>query len=359
MTNDDKPPSLLQGKPKDWFRKILIVRSDVVREEFPTEEAYLSEAECITRSQAVADVLGKLGVETLVIPADEKLAERLAAEKPDLCINFVDTVHGSGALSSIVPGIFELLQIPYVGAGTLGFALGNNKYLTKTLLEAWELPTPQYKLFRTHTQELDYELRYPMIVKLNEEHGSLGIDTNSVVTNPRELRARVEWLIKTYKQPVLAEEFIENARELTVVVLEATQRKVFLSERKFEVPNSQFRLLTFETKWATDLGREEPVKYVPVTDLNKNLIANIKDDVRTAFDILRMDDLGRFDVMLDRYNNYYIVDANANPSLGPGTSVSFSAQANGQKFETILINILQRNKLDILQRATHPENQIL
>lgn len=333
------------------FSRIVIVRTDVHRADFLTEEAFIAEQECIERSQQVAATLIKMGVDTEVVVADEQLANTLLNVKPELCINFVDTVRGSGALASSIPGIFELLRIPYVGASTLALALNNNKYLTKVLLEAWDLPTPQYQLFRTSNQSLDYDLRYPLIVKLNEEHGSVGIDQGSVVTNDRELKVRLKFLIDTYKQPVLVEEFIENGREITGVVLEAKQTvKVFLSERSFESPSNGFKLLTFDTKWATDLGRGEPVEYIPYVESDENLIRTIKEDLRKAFEVLKMDDLGRFDVMLDKYNNHYIIDSNANPSLGPESSVARAVQANGQKFTTIMLNILQRNKSDLVSQ---------
>lgn len=347
---DDPGPSLLdplQGKPKDWFSFITIVRSDVQRRYFATDEAYIAEQEVIARSESVKSFLEKFGIRVNIVVADEFLSENLRKDRPDLCINFVDTVHGSGPQCSGIPTIFDLLNIPYVGTGTLALSINSNKFLTKNLLEAWEIPTPQYQLIRSINQDLDYDLRFPLIVKLNEEHGSVGIAQNSVVTNEAELRERAKFLIDTYKQPVLVEEFIENGRELTAVVLEAKQTKVFLSERKFDAPpDAQFKLITFETKWATDLGKEEPVDYLPFLTENKRLINEIKQDVRKAFEILKMDDFGRFDIILDKYDNHYIVDCNTNPSLGPESSVARAAQANHQKFETILLNILQRNKLD-------------
>lgn len=331
------------------FSKVVIVRTDVKRQDFATKEAYIAEKECIARSEQVTDILNQMGVKTQILEANHQLANNLLRLQPELCINFVDTVRGSGAAASFIPGVFELLRIPYVGANTLGLSLNSNKFLTKTLLEAWDLPTPRYQLFRSVNQALEHDLRYPLIVKLNEEHGSVGLDQNSVVTNEKELRDRLKFIINTYQQPALVEEFIEDSRELTGVVLEAKQTvKVFLSERSFSAPEGQFKLLTFETKWATDVGLEEPVEYLAFNG-DEKIIRNIKEDLRKAFEILKMDDLGRFDVILDKYNNHYIVDSNANPSLGPESSVARTAQVNGQKFTTILLNILQRNKQDLLR----------
>lgn len=332
----------------DLFSRVAIVRTDVQREYFATEEAFIAEQECVLRSEQVADTLRMMGVDATVIIANDSLAQNLQRVQPELCVNFVDTVRGSGALASGIPGIFDLLQLPYVGAGTLALSLNSNKFLTKTLLEAWELPTPRSQLFRSASQAFENSLRFPLIVKLNEEHGSVGIGQESVVTNEKELKKRVEYIVNTYKQPALVEEFIEGGVEITGVVLEAKQTvKVFLSERSFEMSDGQFKLLTFDTKWATDLGMDEPVSYIPCT-LSDSQVRTIKDDLRTAFEILKMDDLGRFDLIIDKYGNHYFIDSNANPSLGPESSVARAVQANGQKFTTVLRNILERNWRDVV-----------
>ena len=341
------------GKPQDWFKHIVIVRSDVQREFFPTDDAYMSEVECIVRSEHVKRELEKLGVKTSILVANASLMENLNRVKPDLCINFVDSIRGSAPMSAGIPGIFDLLGIPYVGAGTLALSLNSNKYLTKSLLKTWHLPTPQYQLLRSVHQELDYDLRFPLIAKLNEEHGSVGISDHSVVTNEKELRDQVHFLMTAYKQPVLIEEYIEDARELTAVVLESQNTKVFLSERAYELAPGKFKAVTFETKWATDLGKTEPIEYIQYKDPEGKISAKIKDDARKAFEILKMDDIGRFDVMLDKYNNYYIIDCNANPSLGPESSIARTAAANNQDFLKVLSHILKRNMLDQKTKLDH------
>ena len=49
-------------------------------------------------------------------------------------------VHGSHGEDGTLQGLFELADIPYVGFGTTGSALTNDKILTKQLLSACEIP---------------------------------------------------------------------------------------------------------------------------------------------------------------------------------------------------------------------------
>ena len=342
ITGEEKPA----GNPKDWYKHIVIVRSDVKRDYFATQEAYLSEAECIKRSQQVANEIEKLGIRTSIEIADNDLTEKLIKLKPDLCINFTDSVRGSLSLAAIIPGIFDFLNIPYVGANNLSLALNSNKYLTKTLLEAWEIPTPQYQLFRNAEQEMEYELRFPLILKLNEEHGGVGISERSVVTNDNELRKQLNFLFRTYKQNVLAEEFIEEATELTGLVLESQRINVYISERQYESQTTRFKLLTFETTYATEYGLADTIRHKQFVDKP----GQIRKDIKLAFDVLKMDDFGRFDILLDKYGNHFIIDCNANPSLGPDEAVANVARANGHSFKEILIRMLERNWLDQAQK---------
>jgi D-alanine-D-alanine ligase len=339
------------GDPRDWFGHIVIVHSDVKPEYFPTSDAAMSEMECIPRSKQVKEEIEKLGITCSVITADSQLSDKLSALKPDLAINFVDTIRGFGPPSAGIPTIFELLSIPYVGANTLCLSIDRNKYLTKTLLEAWEIPSPQYQLLRHPDQPLEYELRFPLILKLNEEHGGVGISENSVVTNEAELRKQLEFLIRTYHQHVLVEEYIENPTELTGLVLESQRVNVYLSERTYEQPKPGFKLLTFETTYAKELGQTDTIRHKQFIDKS----GKIRDDIKKAFEILKMDDFGRFDIILDKYGNHFLVDSNANPAFGPDEAVANVSRANGHSFREVLIRVLHRNWLDQTKPKKFPK----
>ena len=334
----------------DYFSRIAIVRTNVCQQDFATKEAFIAEQEVINRAEQVKQAIEQLNIAVKIFPADQQLVENLQQFQPQLCFNFVDTVKGQGGLAAGIPGIFDLLSIPYVGAGTLSLSLNTNKFLTKTLFDAWGVPTPKYQIVRTPGQKIENYFRYPLIAKLNEEHGSIAIHDDSVVINEKELRQRIKWLLETYHQPVLIEEFIENATEITGLVLEGRNTNLYLAQREFDKPaENRFKLLSFETKWATDLGMEEPVEYITPTQLDKNTINSIKKDMKLAFNILRMDDYGRFDIMIDQYQNYYFIDANANPSFGPESSAVRAATVSGANFEQILRHLLLRNQLDLVE----------
>src|SRR4030042_2223130 len=120
---------------------------------------------------------------------------------------------------SEVPAILDYLNIPYTGSGTFALALALNKALTKKILIAENIPTPRFQLFSRGNEELDANLRFPLIVKPNCEGSAKGINSSNVVQTKDDLFKKIREIIKLYQQGVLVEQFIEG-KELTVGILE-------------------------------------------------------------------------------------------------------------------------------------------
>ncbi len=313
--------------------RMAILHSEARREYFPTEEQYITEAEVLERTKLVAPYFAKMGFSVDILPGDENLPSALQKNKPDFVLNLVDSVRGKEHLAAIVPATLELLNIPYIGTGTLGMALNSNKFLTKKLMEQAGLPLPRYQLFNSSTDPLDTHLKFPLISKLNEVHGSVAINEDAVSENETHLRARLKNLITTYKQPVLAEEFIVG-KELTAFVLEGIVRKVYIGEKVFAESEAKYKLATFAAVWQ-DIGGY---------DYQRADGHGLLDGyARQTFDILKMDDYGKFDVRQDESGRYYFIDCNANPAFGPIESdcaVSHVLKMYGIDFDEIVRRLI-------------------
>jgi D-alanine-D-alanine ligase-like ATP-grasp enzyme len=66
-----------------------------------------------------------------------------------------------------------------------GLIIGNNRNLTKRLLTAYDIPTPPFQFIRRIGTNIDEDLGVPLIVKLNEGGGSVGINNNAVKETAR------------------------------------------------------------------------------------------------------------------------------------------------------------------------------
>ena len=289
-------------------QKIGIIYSDVHRGYFSTEAQYITEKDADKDANLIGDYLVRLGLSVHLYPGNARLPERLRKDKPELVINLVDSIKGDESLSAAIPGVLELLDIPYTGADILGLSLDSNKFLVKKLLQQNGIPVPNYQLFNTPGDYLDPSLRFPLISKLNAIHGSVEITQDAVSETEKHLRERLRYLIRTYKQPVLVEEFIVG-REITAILLEGMNKKVYLAEKVFTHPEGKYVVLTFEDQW---LSAGIPAFYY--TKYDDPLL---KEYIKKAFDVAKMYDYGKFDVRLDQSGRYFFIDTNCNPAFGP------------------------------------------
>lgn len=305
-TDDDTPGG---RKEPPLPRTVGLIFSDVKREYFPTEEQYLTEKDALRDAKIIASYLEKMGVTPLFYPGNPQIARKLLAEKPDMVINLVGSVRGNEYLASTIPATLELLEIPYTGAGILGESLSYNKFLIKKLLQQNGVPVPNYQLFNTPNDPLDSELRFPLISKLNEIHGAVEITQDAVSENEKHLEERLKFLIKTYDQPVIVEEFIVG-REITAILLEGLNKKVYCAEKVFNKPGEKFVFATFEDQWLDAKG-EEAFHYQKYQD------PVLQEYVKKTFEVTKMSDYGKFDIRMDASGRYFFIDANSNPAFGP------------------------------------------
>jgi len=301
-----KPPP--KGIEVPLPEKIAILYSDVRREYFPTEAQYITEKDAEVDARLIGDTLEKLGSAVALLPGNADLPDRLRDLDPHMVLNLVDSIKGSESLASAIPGVLELLERVYTGAGILGLSLDTNKFLVKKLLQNNGVPVPNFQLFNTPKDFLDPVLRFPLISKLNSIHGSVEITRDAVSENEKHLRKRLKYLIRTYKQPVLVEEFI-SGREITAIALQEKKKKVYLAEKVFAHPDEKYVFLTFEDQWLSDPNTA--FHYTPYND------PLLKEYVKKAFVVTKMADYGKFDVRLDQSGRYFFIDSNCNPALGP------------------------------------------
>jgi len=304
--DDDKPPG--RNTKKMLPKTAAVIYSDVKREYFPTEAQFLTEKDALADARVTAKYLNKMKIKTFLFPANELLAAKLRRAKPEVALNLVGSVKGNEYLASTIPALLELLDIPYTGAGILGESLSYNKFLIKKLLQQNGVPVPYYQLFNSPTDPIDSTLRFPLISKLNEIHGAVEITRNSVSENEKHLRERLKFLIKTYDQPVIVEEFIVG-REITAILLEGLNRKVYAAEKIFTDQSQKYIFATFEDQWLEE--GYAAFKYQEYQD------PLLREYVKKAFEITRMADYAKFDIRLDSSGRYYFIDSNSNPAFGP------------------------------------------
>src|SRR5262245_57012095 len=128
-------------------------------------------------------------------------------------------LHGTYGEDGTIQGFLELANVPYVGAGVLGSAVGMDKDVMKRLLREAGLPVGDFWVTRSRdveqfAREVGPSLPYPVFVKPANLGSSVGI---SKAHNAAELPAALA-MAAEFDRKIVVEKGID-AREIEISVL--------------------------------------------------------------------------------------------------------------------------------------------
>ncbi|HZO43298.1 MAG TPA: D-alanine--D-alanine ligase family protein, partial [Methylomirabilota bacterium] len=166
-------------------------------------------------------------------PSDRGVLRRLQdgsmIAKPDI---YFPVLHGTFGEDGTIQGLFELADVPYVGAGVLASAVGMDKEMMKAVFQSHGLPIVEYLVVRRHEWQQAPErvgarvaqtVGFPCFVKPVNLGSSVGI---SKVASSRELPAAID-LAARHDRKIIIERGID-AREIEVSVLGNEEPKASL-----------------------------------------------------------------------------------------------------------------------------------
>jgi len=319
-----------------------------------------SEYGVLEETQLIEGFLREGGDDTMLYAAEDPgaLVEFLVRNRPDLIFNCCETFHGDAALEMNVAAIFEILGIPFTGSPALTLGMCLNKSVAKALFVSHGVPTPPWAVIPPHgTSEDAGRLKFPVIVKPLSDDASNGIDTHSIVETEAVLMDRARFVWNEFRQPALAEEFIEG-REINVAVLAVSPDRFVtlpVSEVLFnDFPNQKYHLLTYEAKWMV----ESPYCISTVPRCPAELSPELAEETRTialkAAAALQMRDYGRIDFRIRSSDNaVFVLEANPNPDITFDSGFVRAAQASGRTHGGVIREIAERAKERARAKLSH------
>jgi D-alanine-D-alanine ligase len=178
---------------------------------------------------------------------------------PEIDVVF-PVLHGTFGEDGTIQGLFELADLPYVGAGVLGSSVSMDKEMMKRVCAERMLPIVDYVTVTRERPDLEKiceHLPFPMFVKPANLGSSVGI---SKVHDARELEAAVA-LAAQYDRKVIVERGIVG-RELECAVLGndrpmASLPCEILPSREFYDYDDKYLLDRAETRLPADLPAEK------------------------------------------------------------------------------------------------------
>jgi D-alanine-D-alanine ligase len=289
----------------------------------------------------VEDALDSLGHEVVPLDVGADLVERLKGERPDVA--FI-SLHGPGGEDGTPQELLEILDIPYTGPGVASCIRCMDKVLTKHLLRASDIPTPDWVAFNSTAfrelgaadalDEIEARLGFPLVVKPAAQGSALGVRFAASRDDvPEALVAAF-----SYDDRVLLERHVEG-RELAISLLGGEPLPAV------EVRPKEEDLFNYEARY--EIGRTE---YLCPAELAQDEVADVQGAAGGTYEALWCTGFARVDLILDRDSTPQVLEANAIPGLTDTSLLPMAADAAGIGFEELIGRIVQ----SALTRASSP-----
>lgn len=306
------------------------------------QEAEFDSAETV---DAIARAIEAAGHEVERIEVSgpaSNLLERLETADPDIIFN---TAEGSSGRmrEAFYPALFEEIGVPYTGSDSYVMALTLDKWLTKLVAARHGVDTPRATLVTARTLERVNQrgvgLAFPVIVKPNYEGSSKGIADDSVVTDPRKLPAMLKQALRSYPDGVLVEEYVDGI-DVAVGYIDGVGHDdgllmpvEHLVEGSLERP---FNIYDYRLK-NVDVNS---VQFRCPTNIPRDVAARLRSVSLELIQVLGIRDLGRLDFRVAGDGRFYLLEANALPSLSKNSSIFVATSQLGLTFDGTIRAIL-------------------
>ncbi len=237
----------------------------------------------------------------------------------DLDIVF-PVLHGLGGEDGTIQGMFEMLQVPYVGCGVLASSVGMDKVYSKIIFEKAGIPQTKYvyvkreknsyKIVNENFDEEEFKiekitkkLKFPMFVKPSNSGSSVGVKK---ATNIEELKLAIE-NAGQYDKKILIEQAIDG-KEVECAVLQ---------DGNEVIASTVGEIMSAEEFYSFDAKYNIPEsKTVIPANIKKEQIEEIRKIAVKAFKAIDGKGLARVDFFIEKdTNKIYINEINTMPGF--------------------------------------------
>lgn len=242
-------------------------------------------------------------------------------------------LHGTFGEDGCIQGHFKMMNLPFVGCGVLGSAIGMDKELMKRLLANAQIPSAPYQVLYSHQKitysELDKKLGSPFFIKPANAGSSVGV---------HKIKSEQDFITKIkdaflYDHKVLAEQAIVGREiECSVMGLNHQPKASVAGE---VIPSHEF--YSYEAKYLDENGAAIKIP----AELNPDVLKKIQEMACRTFQVLNCDGLTRVDFFLKSNNEILINEVNTIPGFTQISMYPKMWEASGLGYSKLVSELIE------------------
>ena len=269
-----------------------------------------------------------------LIPQSEgqlsNLSTHSSIEKVDVVFPIL---HGPFGEDGTIQGLLKLANVPFVGAGVLGSAVGMDKDIMKKLLREAGLPIGKFISFKSHQNRPTFkaitdQLGSPCFVKPANLGSSVGINR---VENEEQYHEALDEAF-SFDHKIVIEEFIEG-REIECAVLGNENPKASIPG---EI-SSTHDFYSYEAKYLDDQGYKIEIPAI----ISEEQTSEIQKMAINTFQVLECEGFARVDFFLTKGNEILVNEINTIPGFTKISMYPKLWEASGIKYVALIDQLIQ------------------
>jgi D-alanine-D-alanine ligase len=258
-------------------------------------------------------------------------------------------LHGKNGEDGTIQGLFELLNLPYVGCDVVSSAIAMDKVLTKLFYQRFNFPTTKFVNFSAYQwnnnkesilKDIENTLVWPVFVKPARLGSSIGM---TKVKNKNDLELAIEVALH-YDNKVLVEESVEDLMDITVALLGNENPKYSLIQES-SYTNDFF---SYEDKYLKEggaqLGNAQRSIIIPAS-LDEKTTLEIREMAKEVYQLMGLSGTARVDFLYSKtFKKFYVNEINTLPGTLYHHLWKDSGVALGELLKTLVDLAIERKK---------------
>ena len=273
----------------------------------------------------VLAALERLGYRCEPVEFDASFVERLRAIAPDAVFN---ALHGGAGEDGTIAAILDWLNVPYQGSGVRASAIAMDKWITKALARAHDIPVPRAVLMKIDAggdPAIPDPPGLPCVMKPVAEGSTVGVNLVQIPEQwPDAVRA-----VSPFGAQAIVEEYIRG-REFTVAILGDVALPVV------EItPHDDF--YTYHAKYTAGASTHVVPAVIP-----EHLSRRMQEHALRLHQALGCRDYSRVDLLMSVTNSISVLECNTLPGLTPLSLFPEAAGAAGITYDALVERLVER-----------------